>query len=105
MIPAHFAFVPPGGGEANYSIDVEIPGMPSIGDYVKVTHPDEGGTRDFIVRRLHWGFIQDDGKAAFDRLTVECEYSQSYTSSERHKKMCKVWDDAGTLQKFDDSAF
>jgi hypothetical protein len=27
-------FVPPGGGEADYMLDLELPGVPQPGDYV-----------------------------------------------------------------------
>ena len=32
-------FVPPGGGEANYSLDFDMPAVPRSGDYISIKRP------------------------------------------------------------------
>ncbi len=46
------AFVPPGGGEADYGLDFDLPGIPQPGDYISITREGEEGTgtEDFLER-------------------------------------------------------
>lgn len=97
--------VPPGGGEADYSLTMECPGVPQVGDYVSVMREYKGdgpdkdhiGTEDFIVRRVRWGFtFPDDGKhyhesgaepvGATDAIVIECEMAIGPYSSPAHKR-------------------
>lgn len=97
--------VPPGGGEADYSLTMESPAVPQVGDYVTVMREYKGeppkeeyrGTEDFIVRRVRWGFTYpDDGKhyhtennqpiGSVDAIVVECEMAIGPYSSEAHKR-------------------
>ena len=98
--------VPPGGGEAEYSLQVEVPALPREGDYVTVMRKrdtpvavGEVGTEDFIVRRVWWAFdYQDDGRLyeePHDRIVgtvngigVECELAKGHYSSEAHMRAC-----------------
>ena len=43
-------FVPPGGGESDYSLNFDLPGIPRPGDYIRVRRPKQTGSEDFIVR-------------------------------------------------------
>jgi hypothetical protein len=51
---ATLVFVPPGGGEADYSLQFDLPAVPQPGDYISVTRPGQEGYEDFIVRRARW---------------------------------------------------
>jgi hypothetical protein len=48
---ATLVFVPPGGGDAEYSLQFELPSVPQPESYISITRPDQLGTEDFIVRR------------------------------------------------------
>ncbi|HEX8621139.1 MAG TPA: hypothetical protein VF718_04145 [Allosphingosinicella sp.] len=98
--------VPPGGGEAEYSLQMEVPALPREGDYVTVMRQREGpvagrdiGTEDFIVRRVWWAFdFPDDGRLYEDSddrtvgtlngIGIECEMAMGHYSSEAHRRMC-----------------
>lgn len=103
---ATLVVVPPGGGEAEYSLLVEVPALPREGDYVTVMRRREGpvarrdiGTEDFIVRRVRWAFdYADDGRLyeeADDRIVgtvngigIECERARGPYSSDAHLRAC-----------------
>lgn len=98
--------VPPGGGEAEYSLLMEVPAVPREGDYVTVMRRREGpvagrdiGTEDFIVRRVLWAFdYPDDGRlyedsddrtvGSLNGIGVECEMARGHYSSEAHRRAC-----------------
>jgi len=98
--------VPPGGGEAEYSLLLEVPALPREGDYVTVMRDREGpvagrdiGTEDFIVRRVWWAFdYPDDGRlyedwddrtvGTLNGIGIECEPARGHYSSETHLKAC-----------------
>lgn len=98
--------VPPGGGEAEYSLQMEVPALPREGDYVTVMRQREGpvagrdiGTEDFIVRRVWWAFdYPDDGRlfeysdertvGTLNGIGVECEPARGHYSSDAHLKAC-----------------
>lgn len=105
--------VPPGGGEADYSLDMDSPALPQVGDYITVLRhyakgsppEDYRGTEDFIVRRVRWTFkFPDDGKGfheagrepvgKIDEVVVECEMAIGTYSSPAHKR--NAGDDAQT---------
>lgn len=110
-------FVPPGGGEADYSLDFDLPGVPQPGDYIRIVRPKESPyTCDFIVRRTWWlldypndGLYGDPdrpvtGKAS--TVMVECEFALSPMSSESHKRAFEMYKARGKSGKeFDDTAF
>jgi hypothetical protein len=56
LIRATLVFVPPGGGEADYSLDFDLPAVPQPGDYVSIVRGDRNPAHyeDFIVRRTWW---------------------------------------------------
>lgn len=98
--------VPPGGGEAEYSLQMEVPALPREGDYVTVMRRRDGpvpgreiGTEDFIVRRIWWAFdYPDDGRlyedsddrtvGSLNGIGVECEPAKGHYSSEAHRRRC-----------------
>ena len=98
--------VPPGGGEAEYSLQMEVPALPREGDYVTVMREREGpvagqdiGTEDFIVRRVWWAFhYPDDGRlfeyadertvGTLSGIGVECEMAKGHFSSRAHERRC-----------------
>lgn len=106
MFEVTLVIVPPGGGEADYSLPVSVPALPREGDYVSVMRKREGpvagidvGTEDFIVRRVWWSFdYPDDGEAihevgeapvgSLSGIGVECELAKGHYSSARHVKSC-----------------
>ena len=92
----NLVFVPPGGGEADYSLDFELPSVPQPGDYITISRPDQDGTEDFIVRRTWW-YLEYPGTELYrterstvhgkvQSLTVECEFARGFLSSEAHKR-------------------
>jgi hypothetical protein len=102
-----FVVVPPGGGEAEYSLQMNVPALPREGDYVTVMRDRETpvagvdiGTEDFIVRRVWWAFNYPDDGALYHEagegpvgtvsgtVTVECEVAKGHYSSERHVRAC-----------------
>lgn len=98
--------VPPGGGEADYSIPMRVPALPREGGYVTLMRdgpqPVAGidiGTEDFIVRRVWWGFHYPDDGALFhyvgegpvgelSGVSIECEPAKGHYSSARHVRAC-----------------
>ena len=51
-------FVPPGGGETDYSLDFDLPAVPRTGDYICIRRPGgEVGQEEFIVRRSWWSLV------------------------------------------------
>jgi hypothetical protein len=112
---ATLVFVPPGGGEADYSLDFEIPSVPQPGDYVSIKRPGQQGTIDFIVRRTWWhmeypsdALYGDPDNPIYGSVTgivVECEFAIGPYSSPEHKQSCESYKGEGKLQKFEDTAF
>ncbi len=107
-------FVPPGGGEADYSLDFELPSLPQPGDYISIMRPDQQGTEDFIVRRTGWTLdypsndviAKQDTEGKVASIAVECEFALGYYSSEAHKKACgRYGRQSGQLKQFEASAY
>lgn len=89
----YLTFVPPGGGETNYEIEVDLPAIPQAGDYITIWRhlgsEEQQGTEDFIVRRTWW--MLDHGKAQGEPTTtrkifVEAEFAIGQYSSSAHKR-------------------
>lgn len=88
------SFVPPGGGETDYTMDTDLPQIPEAGDYISIQMKDEIGTRDFIVRRTWWRLV--DGRSGkLDGISVECEFAEGLVSSEAHKESCAMYEKRG----------
>jgi hypothetical protein len=105
---ARFCFVPPGGGETDYTLDFEIAAVPQPGDYISVRRLAESGRCDFIVRRPWWNLFYDNlGTTGWSEgLAVECEFALSPYSSDGHKRSCEMYRQRGKVPKeFDDSCY
>ncbi len=95
---ARLVFVPPGGGEADYSLLFDLPGVPQAGDYISIQRGEEPGTEDFIVRRTWWHLNTPETRAAVAAedermgeiadLVVECEFAVGHYSHDDHKAAC-----------------
>ena len=103
MFKVTLVFVPPGGGEADYSLEMMVPALPREGDYITVLRSgapaiddDHIGSEDFIVRRVWWNFdYPDDGKMSHTagegpvgtvtQIGIECEFAIGAYSSKAHK--------------------
>ena len=115
----HLVVVPPGGGEAEYTLSMECPAIPQVGDYITVLRDykqgppsdDYLGSEDFKVRRTWWNFsFPDDGKMAHTAgqepvgqvtsISVECEIAISAFSSKAHIRSGK-----GKAAEFDESMY
>jgi hypothetical protein len=106
MFEVTLVIVPPGGGEADYSLQMSVPALPREGDYISVMRKRDGpvaggdiGSEDFIVRRVWWTFeFPDDGElyhvvgeapvGSLSGIGIECEYAKGHYSCERHVKAC-----------------
>jgi len=104
MFEVTLVVVPPGGGEADYSLRMTVPALPREGDYLTVLRKDAAGkdrefpgTEDFIVRRVWWTFeFPDDGEiyhvagedpvGQVGQIGIECEYAIGPYSSQTHKR-------------------
>ena len=106
MFEVTLVIVPPGGGEAEYSLPMLIPALPREGDYVSVIRNREPpvaradiGSEDFIVRRVWWVFeVTDDGTLYYtvgaaplgrvSSISIECEMAKGHYSCARHVRAC-----------------
>jgi hypothetical protein len=101
-------FVPPGGGEADYQLEFELPSIPQPGDYISISRPgsegDAMGTETFTVRRSMWELEYpnlssmtakpgEHGKAA--NIWVECEFARGAFNSKNHERACNGYDGRG----------
>ena len=114
---AKFVFVPPDGGEADFSLDFQIDTPPQPGDYITIRRPDEHGTSDFVVRRCWWQLkhpisamtgqvdaATPDQYGEVTGLVIECEFAVGPFSSETHKRSCDSYKaKKGKLIEFDDT--
>jgi hypothetical protein len=110
-------FVPPGGGDAEYSLQFELPSVPQPGSYISITRPDQQvGTEDFIVRRNLWSLEHPTTGAyetestrqagAMRELWVQCEFARGPYSSDEHRRTCDGFERGGReVQSFETSAF
>ncbi len=110
-------FVPPGGGEADYTLFFDMPSVPQSGDYISVVREERPGkTEDFIVRRTWWNLHQPDcatfakdgdevvGKVAY--IVVECEFARGHCSGSAHVDTCDRFESSGrSVKKFDITAY
>ena len=112
---ATLVFVPPGGGDAEYSLQFELPSVPQPGNYISIIGPDQQvGSEDFIVRRSLWhlehpttGAYGEEGETGTMRgLYVQCEFARGPYSSDEHRRTCDGFERGGReVQSFETSAF
>lgn len=118
MYKVRLVMVPPGGGEADYSLDMMMPALPRKGDYISVLRSgvapkgeDYSGSEDFIVRRVWWTFdYPDDGRMSHTdgdgpvgkvtQIGVECEFAIGAFSSKAHRRGA-----GASAQTFEESAY
>lgn len=115
------AFVPPGGGETDYSLDFDMPALPRAGDYISINRPGNNpkaraGMLHFMMRRVHW-FLKHspyDPSASLGNQEVgttsdaiiECEFARGPTPSEEHDRSCDMYEARGKpIQRFDDTVY
>ena len=110
----NLAFVPPEGGDVEYSLQFELPSVPQPGNYISIIRPDQVGSEDFIVRRILWhlehpttGAYGEEGETGTMRgLYVQCEFARGPYSSDEHRRMCDAFERGGReVQSFETSAF
>ncbi len=111
-------FVPPGGGEADYGLGFDLPGVPQPGDYISILREGAGapGSEDFIVRRTWWNLKTPETRAFAESgqekygettgITVECEFARGPYSSDAHKRSCDMYAARGKeVPEFQASAY
>tara|TARA_R110002073_G_scaffold20209_6_gene72826 strand:- start:7755 stop:8072 length:318 start_codon:yes stop_codon:yes gene_type:complete len=86
VIKATLVFTEIGGGECDFSLDLEMACLPSIGDWIQVRRPDSDGTEDFIVRRIRWNVLAAN-KTSLSDVLLECHYAVTETSTEQHREL------------------
>ncbi|MGL6075121.1 MAG: alpha/beta hydrolase [Fimbriiglobus sp.] len=104
----NLSFVPPGGGETDYSIAFDMPEIPRPGDYITIHRAGRSGTENFIVKRTWWNLEFDDKEKQGKTMDiwVECEFAVSPDSSEHHNAACKSYESKkGQIKKFDKSMY
>lgn len=103
------SFVPPGGGETDYSLQMELPEIPRPGDYIAITRENgDSGTENFIVKRTWWKlrYREQADHGSVDEIWVECEFALSPWSSESHKRACERYKNlTGKLLKLDETMY
>ena len=127
MVRVRLTFVPPGGGEVDYGLTMEMPSLPREGDYISVMRKkadgtaldgDHAGTEDFIVRRVWW-FCEftDDGQLSHEagkepvgtcqEPNIECEFAIGPYSSVAHKRAAGAYSQQGKgeAKSFDNSNY
>jgi hypothetical protein len=106
-VKVHLSFVPPGGGETDYSLIIEMPTVPQTGDYISITRPGQQGAEDFIVKRTWWNVEYNNNNIGSTKdFWVECEFALGPYSSEIHQKSCQdYYDKTGKILEFDESMY
>jgi hypothetical protein len=110
----NLAFVPPEGGDVEYSLQFELPSVPQPGSYISIIRPDQQvGTEDFIVRHILWhlehpttGAYGEGETGTMRGLYVQCEFARGPYSSDEHRQKCDDYERGGrAVQSFETSAF
>jgi hypothetical protein len=108
MINVRLEFVPPGGGETDYSLEAMLPAVPRPGDYIMVSQPNETGASAFIVRRIWWMLHNPTNgiAASVNRITAECEFARGPLMSKSHEESCNIYSSRGLIvADLDESAY
>ena len=101
----NLSFVPPNGGETDYSMPFELPEIPRAGDYISIGRPNQSGAETFIVKRTWWNLEFNDTvekTGILKEIWVECEFAVSPISSDNHKRACENY---GDIKEFDESMY
>jgi len=102
MFKATFSVVPPGGGEQDYSFEIELPALPETGDYVTV-NDGAGGESYFIVRR-RWFYLnvvkhEQRWDHSYKGIVIEVEFAKGPSPSDDHKRSCQMYANRGKVPK------
>ena len=99
--------VPPGGGETDHVIDVEIDNLPSEGDYLvfncidvhedKIDEADKVGCQHcYLVRRKWWHSKYDVNRDAdLDLLHIEAEVADGRANCPVHERNLEMYRNRG----------
>lgn len=104
----NLSFVPPGGGENDYSLPIDMPEIPRAGDYISILRPGQKGTESFLVKRTWWQLSFDDTtkKGSTQEIWVECEFALGPYNSDDHKNACERYKQkTGTVYEFENSMY
>jgi hypothetical protein len=82
-------FVPPGGGEADCTLDVDLPAVPRQGDYLTVLR--DGGLESYVVRRLWWSVDGRGVDGALREVAAECAAAAGGWDGAEHRRRCERW--------------
>jgi hypothetical protein len=122
MIRVRLTFVPPGGGEVDYGLTMDLPALPREGDYISVVRDNMGakdsdyrGSEDFVVRRVWWHCsFPDDGKLSHEagkepvgkaEVGIECEFAVGPFSSAAHKRAAATPKARAGLKEFENTNY
>ena len=89
MVKAYLCFVPIGGGENDYSVELEMPHAPAVGDIIQMIDLEIDHRRfshDFKVSEVRWEFHKSGKDVTFASIKVECEYAISSRSCDQHRR-------------------
>jgi hypothetical protein len=104
------SFIPPGGGEPDYSLAFDLPAISQPGDYISIERPVKSATEpprffDFIVKRTRWclnypnndlyGYAGEDTRGEVTHIVVDCEFALSDFSCEEHKRSVEMYANRG----------
>ena len=110
-------FVPPGGGEADYQLEFELPSVPQAGDYISVIRDGatSPGYETFLVRRTIWelkypksssGLATNGEHGTVSTIWVECEFARGMMMTPEHEKACATYAARGyAVPKLDETAY
>lgn len=104
----NLSFVPPGGGETDYTLPMDMPEVPHAGDYLSITRPEQEGSENFIVKRTWWSLEYNDAtdKGVTKTIWVECEFAKGPFSSESHRRACDRYASrTGDVLEFEESMY
>lgn len=108
--------VPPGGGEADYSLDFVLSEVPRAGEVITVSRGEKYGLETFLVRSVWWEFNFPEGaavhyagnepKGKLIKVNIECEFARGPHMSEDHKKACDMYEARGkAVTTLDDTMY
>lgn len=98
--------VPPGGGEADYSLDFDLPTIPRAGEGLCISRDDRAtGYECFIVRSVRWELKYPSSKAhavsgteevgKVGMIAVECEFAFGPFMTPEHQRACEAYRNRG----------
>lgn len=108
--------VPPGGGEADYSIFIDMPAVPSAGDYIGALLPGQPGGTSLFVKRVWWTVQSVEDRLSMtagterhgttEEIAVECYVAKGFYDSDEHKKVIAMYAARGKPPiEFDESMY